>query len=90
MPIKNLIKKAEEGDSEANEKYNKILECMETMDEYRVANCIILMKDLIPELQNQIAMMIKNFVVSPDRSLQYLSKDEVELIEFLRKHLKAD
>lgn len=88
MPIKELIMKAEKGDIEAKKKYDKILECMETMDEYRVANCIILMKELIPELQSQIAMMIKNFVINEDRSLKYLSKDEIELIEFLRAHLK--
>lgn len=90
MPINDLIKRAEEGDKEAKEKYTKIMGCMDTMDEYRVSNCIILMKDLIPEYQTQIAMMIKNFVVNPDRSLQYLSKDEVELIEFLRNHLKPN
>ena len=90
MPIKDLIDKAEKGDMEAKKKYDKIMECIETMDEYRVANCIILMKELIPELQSQIAMMIKNFVVNKDRSLRYLSKDEIEFIKFLRAHLKTD
>lgn len=88
MPIQKLINKAEEGDVDAKYKYSKIMDCMETMDEYRVANCIILMKKLIPEMENQIAMMIKKFVVDKDRSLKYLSRDEIELIEFLRNNLK--
>lgn len=90
MPIKELIKKAEEGDKEAKDKHSKIMECMETMDEYRVANCIILMKELIPELQSQIAIMIKNFVIDKERSLKFLSKDEIQLIEFLRENLKSN
>lgn len=89
MPIKELINKVEQGDIDAKHKYSQIMECMDTMDEYRVANCIILMKELIPELENQIAMMIKKFVVDKDRSLKFLSKDEIQLIEFLRSNLKS-
>lgn len=90
MSIRELINRAEKGDIEAKYKYSKIMECMETMDEDRVANCIILMKELIPELENQIALLIKKFVVDKDRSLKYLSKDEIELIEFLRENLKTN
>ncbi len=91
MSIRELEQKASDGgDEDANRRFGMIEECMKTMDEYQVANCIILMKELIPEYENQIAIMIKNFVVDRDRSLKYLSKDEVELIEFLRENLKYD
>ena len=46
------------------------------------------MKELIPELENQSALLIKKYVIDPDRSLEYLSKDEIGLVEFLRKNLK--
>jgi hypothetical protein len=79
---------ADEGDAKAAEKYKRILKCMESMDDDRIANCIILMKELIPELENQSALLIKKYVIDPDRSLRFLSKDEIELIEFLRENLK--
>jgi hypothetical protein len=79
---------ADKGDAKAAEKYKKILECMESMDHDRVANCIILMKELIPELENQSALLIKKYVIDRNRSLRYLSKDEIELIEYLRENLK--
>lgn len=86
--VEKLKQQAEKGDKKANEKYKQIMKCMGTMDDDRVANCIILMKELIPELENQSALLIKKYVIDPERSLQYLSKDEIELIEFLRDNLK--
>lgn len=91
--MKYLVKlkqKAEQGDPQAAEKYEKIMMCMESMDDDRVANCIILMKELIPELENQSALLIKKYVIDPERSLQNLSKDEIELIEFLRENLRDE
>jgi len=58
------------------------------MDDDRVANCIILMKQYIPELWNQSALLLKKYIVDESRSLTFLSKDEVELIEFFREYLK--
>jgi len=86
--IEKLKAHADKGDKKAAEKHEKIMKCMESMDDDRVANCIILMKELIPELENQSALLIKKYVIDPDRSLRYLSKDEIELIEFLRENLK--
>jgi hypothetical protein len=86
--IEKLKMKADKGDAKAVEKYKKIMDCMNSMDCDRVANCIILMKELIPELENQSALLIKKYVIDPDRSLRYLSRDEIELIEFLRDNLK--
>ena len=86
--IEKLKEQADKGDTKAAEKYKKIMQCMDSMDDDRVANCIILMKELIPELQNQSALLIKKYVIDPDRSLRYLSKDEIELIDFLRDNLK--
>jgi hypothetical protein len=86
--IENLKNQADKGDEMAREKYKKIMQCMDSMDDDRVANCIILMKELIPELENQSALLIKKYVIDPDRSLRYLSRDEIELIEFLRDNLK--
>ncbi len=86
--IEKLKQQADKGDPKAHEKYQQIMHCMGTMDDDRVANCIILMKELIPELENQSALLIKKYVIDPERSLQYLSKDEIELIEFLRDNLK--
>lgn len=86
--IEKLKVQADKGDTKAEDKYKKIMNCVESMDEDRVANCIILMKELIPELENQSALLIKKYVIDPDRSLRYLSKDEIELIEFLRDNLK--
>jgi len=86
--IEKLKEQADKGDKKALDKYNKIMKCMDSMDDDRVANCIILMKEMIPELENQSALLIKKYVTDPERSLQYLSKDEIELIEFLRDNLK--
>ena len=86
--VERLKKQADKGDPEAAEKYEEIMKCMSTMDDDRVANCIILMKEKIPELENQSALLIKKYVIDPERSLRYLSKDEIELIEFLRDNLK--
>lgn len=86
--VEKLKLQANKGDTKAAEKYEKIMECMDSMDDDRVANCIILMKELIPELENQSALLIKKYVIDPDRSLRYLSRDEIELIEFLRDNLK--
>jgi hypothetical protein len=86
--IDMLKEKADKGDKEAADKYKRIMECMDSMDSDRIANCIILMKELIPELQNQSALLIKKYVIDPRRSLRYLSRDEIELIEFLRDNLK--
>lgn len=86
--IERLKEQADKGDQKAAEKYKKIMQCMDSMDNDRVANCIILMKELIPELENQSALLIKKYVIDPDRSLRYLSKDEIELINFLRENLK--
>lgn len=87
--IERIKANADNGDTKAAEKYKKIMKCMESMDDDRVANCIILMKELIPELENQSALLIKKYVIDLNRSLRYLSKDEVELIEFLRENLKG-
>jgi hypothetical protein len=86
--VDSLKSKAESGDESAVAKYESIMKCLESMDDDRVANCIILMKQYIPELWNQSALLLKKYIVDEDRSLQYLSKDEVELIEFLRLYLK--
>jgi hypothetical protein len=86
--VERLKRQADNGDVKAEEKYEKIMDCMDSMNDDRVANCIILMKELIPELENQSALLIKKYVIEPERSLQYLSKDETELIEFLRENLK--
>jgi hypothetical protein len=86
--VEELKNKAEAGDQEAARKYDSIMECLETMDEDRVANCIILMKEHIPELWNQSALLLKKYIIDENRSLEYLSRDETELIEFLREHLK--
>lgn len=86
--IDTLKYKLEAGDPEARDKYEKIMECLSSMDEDRVANCIILMKQYIPELWNQSALLLKKYIVDEERSLEYLSRDEVELIEFLREYLK--
>ncbi len=86
--FEELRRKAKAGDPEAAEKYNKIMECLNTMDDDRVANCIILMKEMIPELENQSALLIKKYVVDEERSLRYLSRDEINLIQFLRDNLK--
>ena len=88
--LDKLKVKAEQGDKLAAEKYQKIMMCMASMNDDRIANCIILMKELIPELENQSALLIKKYVIDPERSLQYLSKDEIELIEFLRENLKDE
>ena len=88
--IDGLKSKAEAGDKTAVAKYEKILECLKTMDDDRVANCIILMKQYIPELWNQSALLLKKYIVDESRSLEFLSKDEVELIEFLREFLKDE
>jgi hypothetical protein len=58
------------------------------MNDDRVANCIILIKECVPELCNQSALLLKKYIIDETRSLKFLSKDEVELIEFLRKYLK--
>jgi hypothetical protein len=58
------------------------------MDDDRVANCIILMKQYIPELWNQSALLLKKYIVDESRSLEFLSKDEVEIIEFMREYIK--
>jgi hypothetical protein len=86
--VERLKMEADSGDAKAAEKYHKIMECVGSMDDDRVANCIILMKEMIPELENQSALLIKKYVIDPERSLRYLSKDEIELIEFLRENLK--
>lgn len=86
--IEKLKVKADQGDQIAEEKYKRIMDCMNSMDSDRIANCIILMKELIPELDNQSALLIKKYVIDPQRSLKYLSRDEIELIEFLRDNLK--
>jgi len=86
--VDNLRCRLKAGDKEAGEKYEKIMQCLESMDDDRVANCIILMKQYIPELWNQSALLLKKYIVDGDRSLEYLSRDEVELIEFLREYLK--
>lgn len=86
--IDKLKARADQGDQVAAEKYKRIMECMDSMNDDRVANCIILMKELIPELENQSALLIKKYVIDPERSLEYLSRDEIELIEFLRDNLK--
>lgn len=86
--IKQLEKEAKHGNIDAKKKYKIIMESLETMNHDKVANCIITMKKLIPELDNQSALLIKKYVIEPDRSLDFLSRDEVELINFLRKNLK--
>jgi hypothetical protein len=86
--VDELKSKAEAGDEEAQAKYEKIMQCLKSMDDDKVANCIILMKHYIPELWNQSALLLKKYIVDESRSLGFLSKDEVELIEFLREYLK--
>jgi hypothetical protein len=86
--VDELKSKAEAGDEEAKAKYEKIMQCLKSMDDDKVANCIILMKHYIPELWNQSALLLKKYIVDESRSLGFLSKDEVELIEFLREYLK--
>lgn len=86
--LEKLKEQADKGDTKAADKYDKIMKCMDSMDDDRIANCIILMKEMIPELENQSALLIKKYVIDPERSLQYLSRDEIELIEFLRDNLK--
>lgn len=86
--IEELKNKTETGDSAAAEKYKEIMDCLETMDEDRVANCIILMKKYIPELWNQSALLLKKYIIDEKRSLEYLSKDEIGLVEFFREYLK--
>lgn len=86
--IDGLKCRVDSGDEDARAKYEKIMECLKSMDDDRVANCIILMKQYIPELWNQSALLLKKYIVDEERSLEYLSKDEVELIEFLREYLK--
>ncbi len=86
--IDGLKAMAESGDEDAGSKYEKIMECLKSMDDDRVANCIILMKQYIPELWNQSALLLKKYIVDESRSLEFLSKDETELIEFLREYLK--
>lgn len=88
--VKELKNKAEAGDKSAEVKYEEIMECLNTMDDDRVANCIILMKEHIPELWNQSALLLKKYIIDESRSLKFLSKDEVELIEFLRDYLKDE
>lgn len=88
--VDDLKSRAEAGDKEAEAKYEKIMECLKTIDDDRVANCIILMKRYIPELWNQSALLLKKYIVDESRSLDFLSKDEVELIEFLREYLKNE
>lgn len=86
--VDELKSKAEAGDETAEVKYERIMQCLKTMDDDRVANCIILMKHYIPELWNQSALLLKKYIVDESRDLGFLSKDEVELIEFLREYLK--
>ncbi|HYE80980.1 MAG TPA: hypothetical protein VEG39_02305 [Clostridia bacterium] len=88
--IDNLKGRAEAGDADARAKYENIMECLKSMDDDRVANCIILMKQYIPELWNQSALLLKKYIVDEQRSLEFLSRDEVELIEFLREYLKDE
>ncbi|MEA4848361.1 MAG: hypothetical protein VB106_14115 [Clostridiaceae bacterium] len=88
--VDELKSKAEAGDKSAEAKYKEIMECLGTMDDDRVANCIILMKKYIPELWNQSALLLKKYIVDESRSLKFLSKEEVELIEFLREYLKDE
>lgn len=86
--VEDLKALAKAGDKEAEDRYEKIMECLGAMDDDRVANCIILMKQCIPELCNQSALLLKKYIVDDKRSLKFLSKDEIELIEFLREYLK--
>lgn len=86
--VQELKEKAEKGDREAAEKYKEIMDCLQGMDDDRVANCIILMKKYIPELWNQSALLLKKYIIDENRSLEYLSKDEIGLIEFFREYLK--
>ena len=88
--VKKLKCRAETGDMSAKNQYEEIMECLNTMDDDRVANCIILMKKHIPELWNQSALLLKKYIIDESRSLEFLSKDEVELIEFLRYYLKDE
>jgi len=86
--VEYLKRKAETGDACARAKYESIMKCLESMDDDRVSNCIILMKQYIPELWNQSALLLKKYIVDKDRSLDFLSRDEAELIEFMREYLK--
>ena len=86
--VDDLKHRIDAGDEEAREKYEKIMDCLKSMNDDRVANCIILMKQYIPELWNQSALLLKKYIIDENRSLEFLSRDEVELIEFLREYLK--
>ena len=86
--LDQLKNRAEAGDTKAAVKYSEIMECLDNMDEDRIANCIILMKKYIPELWNQSALLLKKYITDEKRSLEYLSKDETALIEFFREYLK--
>ncbi|MGE5676856.1 MAG: hypothetical protein ACM3ZR_02255 [Pseudomonadota bacterium] len=86
--VDGLKKRVDEGDEEAKAKYDRIMGCLESMDYDRVANCIILMKEYIPELWNQSALLLKKYITDESRSLKFLSRDEKELVEFLREYLK--
>jgi len=86
--VDDLRHRIDAGDEEAREKYEKIMDCLKSMNDDRVANCIILMKQYIPELWNQSALLLKKYIIDENRSLEFLSRDEVELIEFLREYLK--
>jgi len=88
--VEGLKRRAESGDESAKAKYEEIMECLNTMDDDRVANCIILMKKHIPELWNQSALLLKKYIIDESRSLEFLSKAEVELIEFLRDYLRDE
>ena len=86
--VDDLKHRRDAGDEEAREKYEKIMDCLKSMNDDRVANCIILMKQYIPELWNQSALLLKKYIIDENRSLEFLSRDEVELIEFFREYLK--
>lgn len=86
--VEDLKNRIAAGDYDARVKYERIMECLKSMDDDSVANCIILIKECVPELCNQSALLLKKYVIDETRSLEFLSKDEVELIEFLREHNK--
>ncbi|MGE5630817.1 MAG: hypothetical protein ACM3TR_06930 [Caulobacteraceae bacterium] len=86
--IEELKNRADAGEADAAEKYRRILECLKTMDNDRVANCIILMKEYIPELWNQSALLLKKYIIDESRSLDFLSREEKNLVEFLREYLR--
>ena len=58
--VDDLRHRIDAGDEEAREKYEKIMDCLKSMNDDRVANCIILMKQYIPELWNQSALLLKS------------------------------